>query len=60
MVDLSSVGQAKRLLQEAVDGLLDNGKGGAIPLSGPNDRPLKSLSDGLKGKRGQISAELVR
>ena len=34
MVDLSSVGQAKRLLQEAVDGLLDNGKGGGIPLSG--------------------------
>ena len=51
MVDLSSVGQAKRLLQEAVDGLLDNGKGGAIPLSGPNDRPLKSLSDGLKGEK---------
>ena len=51
MIDLSSVGQAKRLLQEAVDGLLDNGKGGAVPLSGPNDRPLKSLSDGLKGNR---------
>ena len=59
MVDLSSVGQAKRLLQEAVDGLLDNGKGGAIPLSGPNDRPLKSLSDGLKGKRGRFRQNLL-
>ena len=59
MVDLSSVGQAKRLLQEAVDGLLDNGKGGGIPLSGPNDRPLKSLSDGLKGKRGRFRQNLL-
>ena len=59
MVDLNSVGQAKRLLQEAVDGLLDNGKGGAIPLSGPNDRPLKSLSDGLKGKRGRFRQNLL-
>ena len=59
MVDLSSVGQAKRLLQEAVDGLLDNGKGGTIPLSGPNDRPLKSLSDGLKGKRGRFRQNLL-
>ena len=59
MVDLSSVGQAKRLLQEAVDGLLDNGKGGAVPLSGPNDRPLKSLSDGLKGKKGRFRQNLL-
>ena len=59
MVDLRTVGQAKRLLQEAVDGLLDNGKGGAIPLSGPNDRPLKSLSDGLKGKRGRFRQNLL-
>ena len=59
MIDLSSVGQAKRLLQEAVDGLLDNGKGGAVPLSGPNDRPLKSLSDGLKGKRGRFRQNLL-
>lgn len=59
MVDLNSVGQAKRLLQEAVDGLLDNGKGGALPISGPNDRPLKSLSDGLKGKRGRFRQNLL-
>lgn len=59
MVDLNSVGQAKRLLQEAVDGLLDNGKGGAVPISGPNDRPLKSLSDGLKGKRGRFRQNLL-
>ena len=59
MVDLNSVGQAKRLLQEAVDGLLDNGKGGAMPISGPNDRPLKSLSDGLKGKRGRFRQNLL-
>ena len=59
MVDLNSVGQAKRLLQEAVDGLLDNGKGGSMPISGPNDRPLKSLSDGLKGKRGRFRQNLL-
>ena len=59
MVDLNSVGQAKRLLQEAVDGLLDNGKGGSLPISGPNDRPLKSLSDGLKGKRGRFRQNLL-
>ncbi len=59
MVDLYSVGQAKRLLQEAVDGLLDNGKGGSIPIPGPNGRPLKSLSDGLKGKRGRFRQNLL-
>ena len=59
MVDLNSVGQAKRLLQEAVDGLLDNGKGGSLPISGPNDRPLKSLSDGLKGKKGRFRQNLL-
>jgi len=59
MVDLNSVGQAKRLLQEAVDGLLDNGKGGSMPIAGPNDRPLKSLSDGLKGKRGRFRQNLL-
>nr|YP_006666435.1 beta' subunit of RNA polymerase [Trebouxiophyceae sp. MX-AZ01]AFQ93790.1 beta' subunit of RNA polymerase [Trebouxiophyceae sp. MX-AZ01] len=59
MVDLASVGQAKRLLQEAVDGLLDNGKGGSIPIAGPNDRPLRSLSDGLKGKRGRFRQNLL-
>ena len=39
--------------------MLDNGKGGGIPLSGPNDRPLKSLSDGLKGKRGRFRQNLL-
>ncbi|HAI86589.1 MAG TPA: DNA-directed RNA polymerase subunit beta', partial [Firmicutes bacterium] len=41
----------KRMLQEAVDALIDNGRRGR-PVTGPNNRPLKSLSDMLKGKQG--------
>ena len=41
------------MLQEAVDALIDNGRRGR-PVTGPNNRPLKSLSDMLKGKQGRF------
>src|SRR5205823_6274833 len=47
------VNNAKRMLQEAVDALFDNGRRGR-PLTGPGNRPLKSLSDMLKGKQGRL------
>ena len=43
----------KRMLQESVDALIDNGRRGR-PVTGPNNRPLKSLSDMLKGKQGRF------
>ena len=46
----------KRMLQEAVDALIDNGRRGR-PVTGPNNRPLKSLSDMLKGKQGRFPPE---
>ncbi|MCM8799830.1 MAG: DNA-directed RNA polymerase subunit beta', partial [Candidatus Omnitrophica bacterium] len=48
----------KRMLQEAVDALLDNGRHGK-PVMGPNNRPLKSLSDMLKGKQGRFRQNLL-
>ena len=48
----------KRMLQEAVDGLLDNGRHGR-PVLGSNNRPLKSLSDMLKGKQGRFRQNLL-
>jgi DNA-directed RNA polymerase subunit beta' len=48
----------KRLLQEAVDTLIDNGKRGKIALSA-NNRPLKSLSDIIKGKHGRFRQNLL-
>ncbi len=48
----------KRMLQEAVDGLLDNGRRGRA-ITGPNKRPLKSLSDMLKGKSGRFRQNLL-
>ena len=48
----------KRMLQEAVDALIDNGRRGR-PVSGPNNRPLKSLSDMLKGKQGRFRQNLL-
>ncbi len=48
----------KRMLQEAVDALFDNGRRGR-PLNGPNKRPLKSLSDMLKGKGGRFRQNLL-
>ena len=50
---------AQRLLQEAVDALIENGKGGANPIRAANDRPLKSLSDMLKGKKGRFRQNLL-
>ena len=48
----------KRMLQEAVDALFDNGRRGRL-LRGPNRRPLKSLSDMLKGKQGRFRQNLL-
>ena len=48
----------KRMLQEAVDSLIDNGRRGK-PVSGPNNRALKSLSDVLKGKQGRFRQNLL-
>src|SRR6202522_4112373 len=48
----------KRMLQEAVDALVDNGRRGR-PVTGPNNRPLKSLSDILKGKQGRFRQNLL-
>ena len=50
---------AQRLLQEAVDSLIENGKGGTPPVSASNDRALKSLSDILKGKKGRFRQNLL-
>ena len=48
----------KRMLQEAVDALIDNGRRGK-PVTGPGNRPLKSLSDMLKGKSGRFRQNLL-
>jgi len=48
----------KRMLQEAVDALFDNGRRGRV-ITGPNKRPLKSLSDMLKGKQGRFRQNLL-
>ena len=49
----------KRMLQEAVDALIDNGRRNGKPVTGPNGRPLKSLSGALKGKQGRFRQNLV-
>jgi len=54
----SIVSHEKRLLQEAVDALIDNGRR-ARPVVGSNNRPLKSLSDMLKGKEGRFRKNLL-
>jgi len=48
----------KRMLQEAVDALIDNGRHGRV-VTGPSGRPLKSLSDNLKGKQGRFRQNLL-
>lgn len=48
----------KRMLQEAVDAMIDNGRRGR-PVTGPGNRPLKSLSDMLKGKQGRFRQNLL-
>src|ERR687895_336379 len=52
------VNNEKRILQEAVDALFDNGRRGR-PVTGPGNRPLKSLSDMLKGKQGRFRQNLL-
>lgn len=59
ILDLENIGYTKRLLQEAVDALFENGKGGTAPVLGTHDKPLKSLSDRLKGKRGRFRQNLL-
>ncbi|MDD5448778.1 MAG: DNA-directed RNA polymerase subunit beta', partial [Actinomycetota bacterium] len=62
LLDLSApeiiVNNEKRMLQEAVDVLFDNGRRGR-PVTGPGNRPLKSLSDMLKGKQGRFRQNLL-
>jgi DNA-directed RNA polymerase subunit beta' len=62
LVDLNApdiiVRNEKRMLQEAVDVLFDNGRHGRV-VTGPNKRPLKSLSDTLKGKQGRFRQNLL-
>ena len=62
LIDLGSpeiiLRNEKRMLQEAVDALIDNGRHGR-PVTGPNNRPLKSLSDMLKGKQGRFRQNLL-
>jgi DNA-directed RNA polymerase beta' subunit len=62
LVELSApdiiVRNEKRMLQEAVDALIDNGRRGR-PVTGPGSRPLKSLSDMLKGKQGRFRQNLL-
>ena len=52
------VNNEKRMLQEAVDALFDNGRRGR-PVAGQSGRPLKSLSDMLKGKQGRFRQNLL-
>ena len=52
------VNNEKRMLQESVDNLFDNGRRGR-PVTGPGNRPLKSLSDMLKGKQGRFRQNLL-
>lgn len=56
---ITSIGYNQRLLQEAVDALFENGKGGCVPVLGTNDKPLKSLAERLKGKRGRFRLNLL-
>ena len=49
----------KRMLQEAVDALIDNGRRGRTVI-GPNNRPLKSLSNIIEGKQGTFQTKLIR
>ena len=62
MIDLGApeiiVNNEKRMLQESVDALVDNGRRGR-PVTGPGNRPLKSLSDLLKGKQGRFRQNLL-
>ena len=58
-LDFHFVSSIHRLVQDAVDRLMENGKGGSTPFLTPGGRPLKSLSDILKGKRGRFRFNLL-
>ena len=62
LIDMSApeimLANAKRMLQEAVDALIDNGRR-TKPVTGPNGRPLKSISASLKGKQGRFRQNLL-
>ena len=58
-LDFHFVSSIHRLVQDAVDRLIENGKGGSTPFLTPGGRPLKSLSDILKGKRGRFRFNLL-
>lgn len=55
----SGMRYGQRLLQEAVDALIDNGKGDSTPVVSPMNQPLKSLSDMIKGKQGRFRQNLL-
>ena len=59
VLDTETVGFHQRLVQEAVDAVLENGKGGSPLAVGLDNRPLKSLSERLKGKRGRFRFNLL-
>ena len=58
-IDFYLVTAIQRLVQDAVDRLIENGKGGSKPFYTPGGRPLKSLSDTLKGKKGRFRLNLL-
>ena len=58
-IDFNLVTAIQRLVQDAVDRLIENGKGGSKPFYTPGGRPLKSLSDTLKGKKGRFRLNLL-
>lgn len=59
LIKSDEIKYAQRLLQEAVDALIENGKSGTEPICALNDRPLKSLSDMIKGKKGRFRQNLL-
>lgn len=59
VLDTETIGYHQRLVQDAVDAVLENGKGGSTPVLSAENRPLKSLADRLKGKRGRFRLHLL-
>lgn len=59
VLDTETIGFHQRLVQEGVDAVLENGKGGSTLVLGLDNRPLKSLADRLKGKRGRFRFNLL-
>jgi DNA-directed RNA polymerase subunit beta' len=59
LLNLNLIGYNLGLLQDAVDALFENGKGGTQVVLGTNDKPLKSLAEHLKGKRGRFRLNLL-